>query len=64
MGFLWKKPLIDFLREKAVADREIKQQELRANNRSSQQQMMKVMILQQRQMNTAFLNVVEKLPNK
>ena len=29
-GFLWKKPLIDFLREKAAADRELRQQELRA----------------------------------
>ena len=57
-------PLVDFLREKAEADREIKQQELRAKQQEQecQQQMMKAMILQQQQMNTAFLNVVEKLP--
>ena len=65
VGFLWKKPPIDFLREKAAADREIRQQDRSyvQNNRNSQQQMMKAMIPQQRQMNTAFLNIVEKLPN-
>jgi len=40
-------PLVDFLREKAAADREIRQQELRAkqHEQESQQQMMKAMIL-------------------
>ena len=58
------KPLVNFLREKAAANREITQQELRAKQQEQecQQQMMKAMILQQQQMNTAFLNVVEKLP--
>ena len=42
-------PLVDFLREKAVADREIRQQELRAQQQEqeSHQQMMKAMILKQ-----------------
>ena len=49
-------PLVDFLREKAAADREIKQQELRVKQQEqeSQQQMMKAMILQQQEMNNAF----------
>ena len=59
-------PLIDFLREKAAADREIRQDELRAKQQEqeSQQQMMKAMMLQQEQMNTAFLSVVKKLLDK
>ena len=59
-------PLVDFLREKAAADREIKQQELRVKQQEqeSQQQMMKAMILQQQEMNNAFLTVVEKLLDK
>ena len=59
-------PLVHFLREKAAADREIRQQELRAKQQEqeSQQQMMKAMMLQQQQMNTAFLNVVKKLLDK
>ena len=59
-------PLVDFLREKAAADREIRQQELRAKQQEqeSQQQMMKAMMLQQQQMNTAFLSVVKKLLDK
>ena len=54
------------LQEKAAAEREIRQQELRAKQQeqASQQQMMKAMILQQQQINTAFLNVVEKLLTK
>jgi len=49
-----------------VADREIKQQELRVKQQEqeSQQQMMKAMILQQQEMNTAFLTVVKKLLDK
>ncbi|KAK2566357.1 hypothetical protein P5673_009857 [Acropora cervicornis] len=71
-------PLVDFLREKAAADREIRQQELRAKQQEqpvlritspdhleeSQQQMMKAMILQQQQMNTAFLTVLKELLDK
>lgn len=59
-------PLVDFLREKAAADREIRQQELRAKQQEqeSQQQIMKAMMLQQQQMNTAFLSVVKKLLDK
>ena len=42
-------PLVDFLREKAATDGEIRQQELRARQQKqeSQQQMMKAMILLQ-----------------
>ena len=56
-------PLVDFLREKAAAEREIRQQELRAKQQEQegQQQMMKAMILQQQQKNIAFFNVVDKL---
>ena len=59
-------PLVDFLREKAAPDREIKQQELRVKQQEqeSQQQMMKAMILQQQEMNNAFLTVVKKLLDK
>ena len=59
-------PLVGFLREKAVADGEIRQQELRAKQQEqeSQQQMMKAMILQQQQMNNTFLTVVQKLLDK
>ena len=55
--------LVDFLREKTAADREIKQQKskLRAKQQEqeSQQQMMKAMMIQQQQLNNAFLNVVK-----
>ena len=49
-----------------AADREFRQQELRAKQQEqeSQQQMMKAMMLQQQQMNTAFLSVVKKLLDK
>ena len=59
-------PPVEFLREKAAADREIRQQELRAkqHEQESQQQMIKALILQQRQMNTAFLSVVKKRSDK
>ena len=59
-------PLVDFLREKAVADREIRQQELSAKQQEqeSQQQMIKSMMLQQQQMNNAFLTVVQRLLDK
>ena len=50
--------LVDFLREKTAADREIKQQKskLRAKQQEqeSQQQMMKAMLIQQQQLNNAF----------
>jgi len=54
-------PLVDFLQEKAAADREIRQQELRAKQQEqeSQQQMTKAMMLQQQEMNTAFLSAVK-----
>ena len=51
-------PLVDFLREKAAADREIKC--VKQQEQESQQQMMKAMILQQQEMNNAFLTVVKK----
>ena len=59
-------PLVEFLREKAAADLEIRQQELRAkqHEQESQQQMIKALILQQQQMNTAFLSVVKKRSDK
>ena len=53
--------LVDFLREKKAADREIKQQKskLRAKQQEqeSQQQMMKAMLIQQQQLNNAFLTL-------
>ena len=55
-------PLLDFLREKTAADREIKQKsKLRAKQQEqeSQQQMMKAMMIQQQQLNNALLNVVK-----
>ena len=59
-------PLVEFLREKAAADLEIRQQELRAkqHEQESQQQMIKALMLQQQQMNTAFLSVVKKRLDK
>ena len=56
-------PLVDFLREKTAADRKIKQQKskLRAKQQEqeTQQQMMNATMIQQQQLNTAFLNVVK-----
>ena len=56
-------PLLDFLREKTAADREIKQQKSKLSakqqEQESQQQMMKAMLIQQQQLNNAFLNVVK-----
>ena len=51
-----------FLREKTAADREIKQQKLRAKQQEqeSQQQMIKAMMIQQQQLNNPFLNVVKR----
>ena len=55
--------LVDFLREKTAADREIKQQKSKLREKQqeqeSQQQMMKAMMIQQQQLNNAFLNVVK-----
>ena len=58
--------LIDFLREKAAADRQIRQPEFRVKQQEqeSQQQMIKAMMIQLQQKNTSFLNVLEKLLNK
>ena len=49
-------PLVGFLREKAAADREIKQQKLRTKQQEqeSQQQMIKAIMIQQQQLNIAF----------
>ena len=55
--------LVDFLRKKTAADREIKQQKskLRAKQQEQecQQQMMKAMMIQQQQLNNAFLNIAK-----
>ena len=56
----------DFLRESANAERELRQQELE-NKRKDQeklQETMQAMMLQQQQMNQAFLSVVKKLLEK
>ena len=56
-------PPVHFLREKTAAVREIKQQKwkLRAKQQEqeSQPQMMKAMMIQQQQLNNAFLNVLK-----
>lgn len=59
-------PLIEFLQEKAAADRELRQQELEAKQKEqeNQQQMMRAIMEQQGQMNQAFLSVVQTLLNK
>ena len=53
-------PLVDFLRENANAERELRQQEL--DIRRKEQETMQAMMLQQ--MNQAFISVVKKLLEK
>ena len=59
-------PLVDFLRENANAERELRQQELdiKRKEQEKQQETMQAMILQQQQMNQAFISVVKKLLEK
>ena len=59
-------PLVDFLRENANAERELRQQELdiKLKEQEKQQETMQAMMLQQQQMNQAFISVVKKLLEK
>ena len=59
-------PLVDFLRENANAERELRQQELdiKRKEQEKQQETMQAMMLQQQQMNQAFISVVNKLLEK
>ena len=59
-------PLVDFLRENANAERELRQQELdiKRKEQEKQQEPMQTMMLQQQQMNQAFISVVKKLLEK
>ena len=59
-------PMVDFLRENANAERELRQQELEIKRRDQekQQEIMQNMMLQQQQMNQAFISVVKKLLEK
>ena len=56
-------PLVDFLRENANAERELRQQELdiKRKEQEKQQETIQAMMLQQQQMNQAFISVVKKL---
>ena len=59
-------PLVDFLRENANAERELRQQELdiKRKEQEKQQETIQAMMLQQQQMNQAFISVVMKLLEK
>ena len=59
-------PLVDFLRENANAERELRQQELdiKRKEQEKQQETMQAMMLQQQQMNQAFISVFKKLLEK
>lgn len=59
-------PLVDFLRENANAERELYQQEfdIKRKDQGKQQEMIQAMMLQQQQMNQAFVSVVKKLLEK
>ncbi|CAH3184209.1 unnamed protein product [Porites lobata] len=59
-------PLVDFLRENANAERELRQQELdiKRKEHEKQQETIQVMMLQQQKMNQAFISVVKKLLEK
>ena len=59
-------PLVDFLQDKANADRELRQQELelKKQEQSDQQELMRNMMAQQQQLNQAFVSVLQKLLDK
>ena len=59
-------PLVDFLRENANAERELRQRELdiKRKEQEKQQETIQAMMLQQQQMNQAFISVVKKLLEK
>ena len=60
------KPLVDFLRENANAKRELRQQELDIKRKEQEKQLetIQATMLQQQQMNQAFISVVKKLLEK
>ena len=57
---------MDFLRENANAERELRQQELdiKRKEQEKQQETIEAMTLQQQQMNQAYISVVKKLLEK
>ena len=57
---------MDFFRENAKAERELRQQELdiKRKEQEKQQETIQAMMLQQQQMNQAFISVVKKLLEK
>ena len=59
-------PLVDFLRENANAERELRQQELdiKRKEQEKQQETMRAMMSQQQQMSETFISVVKKLLEK
>ena len=59
-------PLVDFLRENANSERKLRQQELdiKGKEQEKQQKTIQAMMLQQQQMNKAFISVVKKLLEK
>ena len=59
-------PLVDFLRENANAERELRQQELdiKRKEQEKQQETMQAMMSQQQQMSEAFISIVKKLLEK
>lgn len=59
-------PLVDFLREKADADREVRRQELdmKKKEQESQQQVMQSLLQEQQKINGALLTVLQKVIEK
>lgn len=59
-------PLVDFLREKADADREVRRQELdmKKKEQENQQQVMQSLLQEQQKMNGALLAVLQKVMEK
>ena len=59
-------PLVDFLRENANAERELRQQEfdIKRKEQEKQQETMQAMMSQQQQMSEAFISVVKNLLEK
>ena len=60
------KPLVDFLRENATSEGELRQQELeiKRKEQEKQQETIQAMMSQQQQMSEAFISVVKKLTEK
>ena len=59
-------PLVDFLKEKAKSERELREQELTLRQREQEQnqRVIQSVLEQQQQMNTAMLSVIQKIIDK